>query len=96
MLPPTELDAARSAALQRVLDATVKAGAPDAIAAVITPGGTWAGAAGIGGPDGRKATASDEFAIASVTKMFTAALILRLAEQGRIDLDAPSRRISAT
>ncbi len=59
------------------------------IAAVITAGGSWSGAAGIGGPNGRKATATDEFAIASLTKTFTAALIMRLAEQGRIDLDAP-------
>jgi D-alanyl-D-alanine carboxypeptidase len=34
------------------------------------------------------ATPDDEFAIASITKTFTAALIMRLAEQGRIDLDA--------
>jgi D-alanyl-D-alanine carboxypeptidase len=88
-MPSTNLDAARSAALQQVLDATVKSGAPDAIAAVITPDGTWAGAAGTDGPGGRKATALDEFAIASVTKMFTATLVLRLAEEGRIDLDAP-------
>jgi D-alanyl-D-alanine carboxypeptidase len=58
-------------------------------AAVITKDGVWAGAAGVGGPDSRAATANDEFYLASVTKVFTAALILRLAEQGRIDLDAP-------
>ena len=67
----------------------VRSGAPDAIAAVITEDGTWTGAAGVDGPDGRKASANDEFAIASVSKMFTAALILRLAEQNKIDLDAP-------
>ena len=66
----------------------VASGAPDAIAAVVTPDGSWAGAAGIGGPDGRAATAADEFAIASVTKIFTAALVMRLVEQGEIDLDA--------
>ncbi len=64
-------------------------GAPDAIAAIITKDGTWAGAAGIGGPKGRKATSRDEFAIASVTKTFTAALVMRLVEQGKMDLDAP-------
>ena len=88
-LPTAGLDASRSAALQAVLDAAVRDGAPDAIAAVVTADGTWAGAAGIGGPEGRAATAEDEFAIASVTKMFTATLIMRLAEQGKIDLDAP-------
>ena len=59
------------------------------IAAVITEQGTWAGAAGIAGPDGRKATPDDEFAIASLSKTLTAVLIMRLAEKGTIDLDAP-------
>jgi D-alanyl-D-alanine carboxypeptidase len=88
-LPAAKLDATRAAALQQVLDATVAAGAPDVIAAVITPAGTWAGAAGTGGPDGRNATVHDEFAIGSVGKTFLDALVIRLAEQGRIDLDAP-------
>lgn len=88
-LPSAALDPARSAALQAVLAAAVEQGAPDAIAAVITSNGTWSGAAGTGGPDGRKATARDEFAIASITKVFTAALMMRLSEEGRVDLDAP-------
>lgn len=87
--PVAPLGADTATTLQQVLEDAVKSGAPDAIAAVITPGGTWAGAAGIGGPDGRKATAADEFAIGSVTKLFTATLILRLAEEGKVDLDAP-------
>lgn len=88
-LPTTPFDAARATALQGVLDAMITNGAPDAIAAVVTADGVWSGAAGIGGPDGRAATADDMFAIASVTKMFTSAVVMRLAEQGRIDLDAP-------
>ena len=40
-------------------------GAPDMIAAVITADGTWAGAAGIDGPKGRKAEPTDEFGIAA-------------------------------
>jgi len=88
-LPAVALDKEKATALQGVLDGVVRQGAPDVIAAVITEDGTWAGAAGIGGPDGRKATANDEFAIASITKTFTATLILRLVEQGKMDLDAP-------
>ena len=80
---------ARATALQAVLEDMVRSGAPDAIAAVITEEGSWAGAAGIAGAKGRKATSEDEFAIASITKTFTAALVLRLAEQGRMDLDEP-------
>jgi D-alanyl-D-alanine carboxypeptidase len=87
-VPTANLDTATARALQGVLDDAVRQGAPDAIAAVITKDGAWAGASGVGGPDGRTVTSRDEFAIASVTKMFTATLILRLAEEGRIDLDA--------
>jgi CubicO group peptidase (beta-lactamase class C family) len=88
-LPTTAMDQATAARLQSVLDATVAAGVSDAIAAVITPDGTWAGAAGSDGPNGRAATADDNFAIASVSKVFTAALIMRLVEEGKIDLDHP-------
>ena len=88
-LPTATLGRAKSAALQKVLDDVVAGGDPDAIAAVITPDGTWSGVAGIGGPDGRIATVRDEFAIASITKTFTAAMVMRLVEQGKMDLDAP-------
>ncbi|MEO6715555.1 MAG: serine hydrolase domain-containing protein [Mycobacteriales bacterium] len=88
-LPTTAIDQPTSARLQSVLDDIVAGGEPDAIAAVITPDGTWAGAAGVDGPGGRAATAHDEFAIASISKTFTAALVMHLAEQGKINLDRP-------
>ena len=88
-LASAPVDGARAATFQAAIDAAVMAGATDAIGAVVTANGTWSGAAGIGGPNGRKATPQDEFAIASVTKVFTATLIMRLAEQGKVDLDAP-------
>ena len=88
-LPTAGFPKAKAAALQAILDSAVHDGAPDAYAAVITKDGTWAGAAGTGGPDGRAATAQDEFYLASITQVFTTELILRLAEEGRIDLDAP-------
>ena len=88
-LPTNDLDATKAKALQAILDDTVHSGAPDVIAAIITGDGAWAGAAGIAGAKGRKATADDEFAIASITKTFTAALVMRLVEQGKMDLDAP-------
>jgi len=83
------LDKAKAATLQGILDRIVAGGAPDAIAAVITADGTWAGAAGIDGPRERQATVHDEFALASISKTFVATLVLRLVEQGKIDLDAP-------
>jgi D-alanyl-D-alanine carboxypeptidase len=88
--PPTgELDAAHAGALQRALDDLVAAGSPDAIAAVITPDGSWSGAAGIDGPKGRRALPTDHFGLASVSKPILAALVLKLVEQGKLDLDAP-------
>src|SRR4051794_10242461 len=88
-LPTAKIAGARAAAMDAILQTVVKDGAPDVIAAVMTPAGSWSAAAGIGGPDGRTATVKDEFAIASVTKTITASLVMRLAEQGKIDLDAP-------
>lgn len=91
-LPSTRLAAADAAALQKALDAARAIGYPDALATVITPRGTWSGASGVDGPRGRKAATGDVFSIASVTKTFTAALVFRLADQRRIDLDAPLSR----
>ena len=81
-------DATAARLLQALKKFAVTSG-PDAIAAVITADGTWAGAVGIDGPDGRAAEPTDEFGLASVSKMISAALILRLVEQGKLDLDAP-------
>ena len=88
-MPTSTLDAATASRLEGVLEAIVASGKPDVIAAVITPQGTWSGAAGIDGPGGRKAAPADVAAIASVGKMLEAALVERLAEQGKLDLDAP-------
>jgi D-alanyl-D-alanine carboxypeptidase len=88
-LPAGPLDASVAARLQSTVDRLVADGAPDAIAAVITRDGVWSGAAGIDGPAGRRAKAGDEFAIASISKIVLAALVLRLAQDGRMSLDAP-------
>lgn len=87
-MPSTTLDEATAEALQGIVDSMVAAGAPDAIAAVITAEGSWSGAAGIAGPNGRQATVEDMFSLASVSKTFVTALVLRLAELGMMDLDA--------
>lgn len=50
----------------------------------------WGAAAGLADPEsGRALTVDTPLRIASNTKTFTAATLLRLWEQGRIDLDAP-------
>ena len=92
-------------ALQSVLDAVVsdyrqlqRAGfpevpdaAPGVTAAVVSEAGTWAGAAGTGG-DGVKLVPDSMMAIGSITKTFTAAEVLHLADAHKIDLDAPISR----
>jgi len=89
------LDEQTVAKLQKILDNQVKnkdvAGLQ---AAVRLPSGEmWLGTAGVAeySPD-RALDDDDQLAIASVTKTFVAALILQLAEEGKIDLDAPFGR----
>jgi D-alanyl-D-alanine carboxypeptidase len=57
-------------------------------AAVVSPEGSWAGAAGVDAA-GSPIKPTSAFSIASITKTFVAAEILLLSSQGQIDLDAP-------
>ena len=89
-----ELPAGQRAALQAVLDAAVtRPGNPilGLTAAVVSPAGSWAGAAGV---DGAVAplVPDSTFDIASVTKTVTAAEVVSLAQAGRIDLDEPASK----
>jgi CubicO group peptidase (beta-lactamase class C family) len=49
----------------------------------------WTAASGEANPDGTAMRADTPWFLASVTKLFIAAVVLRLHEQGKIDLDAP-------
>jgi D-alanyl-D-alanine carboxypeptidase len=88
-LPTGSLDATVVARLDAVLDEVVANGRPDVIAAVVSAEGRWSGATGVDGPDGKLAGVDDEFSIASITKLFTATLIMRLVDEDAIDLDQP-------
>lgn len=80
-----------AAELQRALDrARVDLGLWALSAAVAIDGRTtWAGASGVA-LDGVTALDGDSpFAIASITKTFTATLVMQLVERGRIGLDDP-------
>jgi CubicO group peptidase (beta-lactamase class C family) len=68
-------------------------GIPGISVAIVMPdGSTWVGVSGLADvAAGRPVTPSTSFAVASISKTFTSALILSLAEEGRIDLDAPVR-----
>ncbi|MEX2654041.1 MAG: serine hydrolase domain-containing protein [Acidimicrobiia bacterium] len=48
---------------------------------------SWTGAHGVLDPDGTQATADARYPIASVTKLFTAAVTMKLVEDGRLRLD---------
>lgn len=88
-MPTGPLDDRTAGRLQAALRAVVAGGEPDVLAAVVTPEGTWTGAAGVDGPGGRAAEPHDMFALASVTKLFTATLAMRLVEQKTWGLDDP-------
>jgi len=62
-----------------------------AVAAVESLDGSfaWSGAEGIARPDGTPMTPETPFWIASVTKLYIAAAILKLHEQGRISIEQP-------
>ncbi|MEV3858368.1 serine hydrolase domain-containing protein [Streptomyces sp. NPDC050095] len=68
----------------------------DATAALVRvggKGGSWHGAAGVRDlTSGAKALENAEFRAGSTTKVVTAATVLRLAADGRVDLDAPVQR----
>jgi len=95
--PDQERHAALEQALQRTLTDTVAAAPhfPGMLLYVDAPryGLSWSGAAGLADrATGRPLAPDDETRIASVTKTFTAATVLRLVEQGHIVLDAPITR----
>lgn len=78
-------------ALEAVLQHEVGRGAPGLSAAVANGRGVvWTGVAGLA--DIRQGSPLDEahvFGIGSITKVFVVVAVLQLAEEGRLDLDAP-------
>ena len=67
---------------------------PGVSVAIIFPDGTtWVGTSGMADVAARTPVTPDTaFAIASISKTFTAALILALVDEGRIDLETAGRR----
>lgn len=81
-------DQARHAPTQAVLDEIVAQGTPGVIAQVRDAHGVWNGRAGVGDvASGRERSAQDRFRIASVTKTFTATVLLKLEAEGKLSLD---------
>ncbi|WP_438291403.1 serine hydrolase domain-containing protein [Streptomyces sp. HUAS TT7] len=83
-----------TAALGAAIAGAGKPGA-DATAALVRVGGTegsWLGSAGVHDlASGTPADPDARFRAGSVTKVFTAAMVLQLAGEGRVDLSRPAR-----
>jgi CubicO group peptidase (beta-lactamase class C family) len=83
MLPTTS-----SALLRRVAVEQAGSRAPSLIAAVVRGGETlWTGARGR--VDGARPSADTQYRIGSITKTFVAVLVMRLRDEGRLDLNDP-------
>ena len=79
-----------AAAMQKEMDRWVRTGLlPGVTAAVATPHGVWTGAAGVDG-SGAALTPASGMALGGISVTFTAAQVMLLAEQGKVDLDAPA------
>jgi D-alanyl-D-alanine carboxypeptidase len=80
--------------LQKALDSARKSqGAKGVSAVVITTNGLWQGTSGLSDPRTTNSIQPQmHFDIASNTKMFVAALLLQLAEEGQLTLDDPISR----
>jgi CubicO group peptidase (beta-lactamase class C family) len=80
--------------LQSALDRVrASSGARGLAAAVITSSGMWQGTSGFSVPSSDVSIQPQmRFSIASMTKTFTAALIMQLAEEGKLNLDDPISR----
>ncbi|MEU2783759.1 MULTISPECIES: serine hydrolase domain-containing protein [Streptomyces] len=86
-------NALEHAELSAALENVHRAGIPGLFAEVCEGDKVWRGAAGAADlATGRPMTPDLRHRVGSVTKTFTAAAVLRQAEAGRIDLDAPVGR----
>jgi CubicO group peptidase (beta-lactamase class C family) len=83
MLPTTEM-----ALLRRLAAEQADSRAPSLVASVVRGDQTlWTGARGR--VDGERPTADTQYRIGSITKSFVAVLVMRLRDEGRLDLNDP-------
>ena len=83
--PPEQQRALEAVVAKRLAEQAI----PGAVVGAWVPGrGTWVHAAGVGDlGTGTPIAADDRFRIASVTKTFTATVVLQLVDEGRLSLD---------
>jgi CubicO group peptidase (beta-lactamase class C family) len=70
---------------------------PSLTAAVFREGKVeWSRAVGLADVEGRaQATVDTQYAVASITKTFTATAVMQLRDEGKLDLDDPLERLVA-
>jgi len=90
-IPPTASAATRRALTARLGSLRATYGLPGVSAAILFADGTmWRATSGFADVGTRRRlTADTEFAVASISKTFLAALVLVLAEEGKLALDEP-------
>ncbi|MEU3413278.1 serine hydrolase domain-containing protein [Streptomyces sp. NPDC006658] len=90
---PAALPAPDTAGLAAVLRSVVAQGAPGALARIDDHGRTYRVTRGVADrATGRAIGTADRFRIGSVTKTFTTVVLLQLADEHRLRLDAPVNR----
>ncbi|CAM5648800.1 MULTISPECIES: serine hydrolase domain-containing protein [Streptomyces] len=90
---PAALPAPDTAGLAAVLRSAVAQGAPGALARIDDRGRTYRVAQGVADRATRRAISTDDrFRIGSVTKTFSAVVLLQLVDEHRLSLDAPVNR----
>ena len=79
----------KSSQLQKFLnEIVIEQKAPGAVMYIITPKGSWLGASGVNNLSTKtRMKPTDGFSIASMSKTFVAVVVLKLVEQGKIQLD---------
>ena len=91
--PPSSPEGADPAALQEAVDEWVAASSSAGVNAAVlwADGVRWEGAAGFADAGaGTLLTAADTMRVGSITKTYLAAVVLLLAEEGRVGLDDPA------
>ncbi|MGW3358984.1 serine hydrolase domain-containing protein [Streptomyces bungoensis] len=91
--PAVSLPAPDTGGVDRVLRTAVAQGAPGALARIDDNGRTYQVTRGVADRGTlRGISAGDRFRVGSVTKSFSAVVLLQLADEHRLDLDAPVDR----
>lgn len=92
-IPASATPMVRAALDARLAQLRAKYGIPGISAAIrFADGSTWQGTAGLADVAARRPVTPDTaFSVASISKTFTAALILALIEDGRLGLDTPAK-----